>query len=136
MVTVRANMDTRVVCLDASETVMVAIKKMIQNKVWSVVVTKYGLPEGVVTERDIIRRCVSTGMDPRGERVERIMSSPLITIDPDASMREALDLMNEKNIRRVYAVEDGKIIGRVTQTESFRFLISIFEGLESISRVL
>ena len=136
MVTVRANMDTKVICVDASETVMEAINKMIQNKVWSVVVTKHGLPEGVVTERDIIRRCVSTGMDPRGERLERIMSSPLIIIDPDASMSEALDLMNKKKIRRVYAVEDGKIIGRVTQTESFRFLISMIEGLKSISRVL
>jgi len=136
MVTVRNNMDTNVFCVDASKTIKEAIQEMLEKKVWSLVVTKNDLPVGVVTDKDVIRRCAAVGLNPMTETVEQIMSSPLITIGPDEHVRKALDLMVEKNIRRVYVVEGGKLIGRVTQGGAFRSLLGLVEGLSSISGLL
>jgi CBS domain-containing protein len=136
MVSVRNNMENKVVYVDASETVMDASNKMLNNSVWSLVVLKGGLPEGVVTERDMIIRCLSKGLNPRTVSVEQIMSSPLITIGPEEPMRRAFEVMQEKNIRRVYVIENGKIIGRVTQTAACSSLLDLVSGLSSISNVI
>ena len=76
MVTVRNNMDTNIVYVDAAETVIEAANKMLQNGVWSLFVKKRGLPEGVVTERDMVTRCLSKGLNAKNTSVEKIMSSP------------------------------------------------------------
>jgi CBS domain-containing protein len=129
-------MDTKVFSLDASSTVDDAIKSMIKNGVWSLIVERRGLPEGVVTERDVIRRCLGKGMVPSKTSVGSIASSPLVTIDPNATLREAMDVMAAKDIRRLFVVDKGKIIGRVTQTEVFQSTLSVMEILSSLSNTL
>ena len=116
-------MDTKIVTVDYNEPCKKAIDKMIENGVWSVLVTEEGLPTGVVTERDIIRRVIAKGLDINGVRVGSIMSSPLITIGPEEPLSKAMELMSSHSIRRVYVVEKGKIIGRVTQTGAFKSLL-------------
>ncbi len=136
MVTVRNSIDTRMAFVDASKTIIDGVQEMLRNQTWSFVVTKGSLPVGIVTDRDIMRRCLGKGMDPNRTPVERIMSSPLITIGPDQPLAEALDLMAKNNIKRVYVVEGGKIIGKVTQTEAFRRLLNLVMGLQSVPRAL
>lgn len=133
MVNVRNNMDTNIVYVDAAETVLKAARKMVQNEVWSLVVKKRGLPTGVVTERDMITRCLSKGLDSKNLSVEKIMSSPIIAVGPEEPLRKALELMQEKRIRRVYVIEDGQIIGRVTQTATCGNLFNLVSSLSSLS---
>src|SRR5208283_917000 len=120
-VTLRARdlMDTNVVFVDASTSVLDSVKKMVERNIWSLVVEKQGLPVGVVTERDILRRCVAKGMRLEAMKVEEIMTSPLITISSDAHIGEVMEKMVEKGIRRLYIVENGKVTGRITQTMLF-----------------
>ena len=87
----------------------------------------------MVTERDVIRRCLGRGLDPAKTPVGGIASSPLITTGPEATIREAMDLMAGKDIRRLFVVDKGKIIGRVTQTELFQSTLSVMEILSSLS---
>ena len=129
-------MDKNVVTVDSGTTVTDAIKEMLKANVWSFVVVKRGLPEGVVTERDLIRRCFAKGLVPERLPVEKIMSSPLITIGPDASIREAMSLMVEKDVRRLFVVENGKIVGRVTQGHLFESTLDVMSSLSSISSEL
>jgi CBS domain-containing protein len=129
-------MDRKVFSLDAGATVDEAVKLMTRNNVWSLVVQERGLPEGVVTERDIIRRCLAKGLATAKTSVGSIASSPLITIGPDATMREAMDLMAAKDIRRLFVVDNGKIIGRITQTEIFQSTLSVMEIISSLSNTL
>ncbi len=126
-------MDKNVVSIDSATSVSSAIKKMLQSNVWSLVVEKRGLPEGVVTERDMIRRCIAKGLSPESLPVEKIMTSPLVTIGPDSTIREAMSLMVEKDIRRLYVVEKGKIVGRVTQTRLFESTMELLSSLTSLS---
>jgi predicted transcriptional regulator len=125
-------MDGDVYFIDAKRKVSEAISLMLEKGVWSLVVERDGLPVGVVTERDIIRRCVSKGRDVKAVTVEEIMSAPLITIGPDEPIGEAMKLMTDKKIRRVYVVERGKIIGRVTQTRTFEHMLNIMMALATL----
>ena len=125
-------MDAKVVSSDASSTVLDAIKKMVELNIWSLVVEKDGLPLGVVTERDILRRCIAKGLRMENVRIEEIMTSPLITIEPDAHIGEVMEKMVEKGIRRVYVVENGKVVGRITQTMLFEDSLNVMESLSSM----
>lgn len=129
-------MDTKVRMVSAEATVAEAIKVMVKEDVWSLVVEVRGLPEGVVTERDILRRCLSKGLHPEKTTVGEIMSSPLLTISPEATMREAMSLMVEKAVRRIYLVENGKIIGRVTQTRLFESSLEVMLSLSNLAAQL
>ncbi len=132
---VRDVMDKKVVEIDENATVMDAIKMMLENNVWSLLVSRQKLPVGVVTERDIIRRCIAKG-GSLSMRVGEIMSSPIETISPDAPLGEAMAKMVEKNIRRLFVVEDGKIIGRVTQTELFEETLNVMLTISSLKSQL
>ena len=126
-------MQKDVVIMEASETVATAIKTMLEKNVWSLVLSKGGLPVGFVSERDLIRRCFAKGFDPEHSHLESVMSSPLVTAEPDTPLIQIMALMTEKKIRRVYIVDKGQIVGRITQTGAFAELINI---MVSISRVL
>ena len=135
-VKVKDVMDTKVHSVEAGLPVLDAVKLMVKNNVWSLLVNRRGLPEGVVTERDILRRCLGKGLSLAKTSVGTIASSPLITIGPDATIREAMGLMAAKEIRRLFVVDDGKIVGRVTQTELFQSTLSVMEILSSLSSQL
>ena len=131
-VKVKDVMDKNVVTIESSNTVSAALEKMIQAGVWSLVVERLGLAVGVVTDRDILRRCAAVGHFPEKVKVEEIMSSPIITINPDATVGEAMRTLTDKAVRRLYVVEGGKIIGRVTQTELFRNMLDVMMTLASL----
>ncbi|MCS7109972.1 MAG: CBS domain-containing protein [Candidatus Caldarchaeum sp.] len=128
-------MDKKVVEVDENTSIGDVIKAMMNNDVWSVVVTRNKLPVGVVTERDILRRCIAKGC-ALTMRVGDIMSSPIETIAPDATLGEAMSRLVEKNIRRLFVVENGKIIGRVTQTELFENTLNVMMALSALKAQL
>jgi len=71
-------------------------------------------------------------LNPKGVKLESVMSSPIITIGPDAPLAEAMTLMADKDVRRVYVVEKGKIIGRLTQTGVFSRMLNIMMALSAV----
>ena len=133
-ITIRASdvLDKDVVHVDALDSVSSAIKLMLGKNVWSLVVSKSGLPVGFVSERDIIRRCFGKSLDPETTKLEKVMSSPLVTAEPETPLVQVMTLMASKNIRRVYIVEKGQIVGRVTQTDAFNEILKLMMALSQI----
>ncbi len=129
-------MDKNVVTIESTGMTSQAIEKMIQAKVWSLVVERQGLPVGVVTDRDILRRCAATGRYPDRVKVEEVMSSPILTITPEATVGEAMRMLVDKGVRRLFIVEEGKIVGRVTQTGLFRNMLDLMMSLAALSHQL
>jgi len=125
-----------VVTVSSDYTVSQALEQMVKTEVWSLLIQRQGLPVGVVTDRDILIRCVARGRSPDKVNVEEIMSSPLITIEMNKSAGEALHTMVEKHVRRLYIVDQGKIIGRVTQTGLSRNLLDVMIALSSVRQQL
>jgi CBS domain-containing protein len=69
---------------------------------------------GIITDRDIIVRCVADGKDASDTTVEEILSHELETIEPDADVEEAARLMADKQIRRLPVCQDGELVGMLS----------------------
>lgn len=125
-------MEGNIVVVDGNQPAIEALNAMLKHQVWSVVISVNDIPSGVVTDRDLLRKVVAKGLDVKKVPLKEIMSCPLITISPDATFGEAWRIMTEKNIRRLYVIEKGKIIGRVTQTGLFNKLLEVAMVLSSL----
>ncbi len=130
---VRDIMDDKVYMIDEGRSCKEALDEMVDKGVWSLLVSRDGLPVGVVTERDIIKKVIRKGFSLEGVQVGKVMSSPIITVSPDDPVAKAMELMVQNDIRRVYVVEKGKIIGRVTQTGAFKKILDILLLLSDLS---
>jgi predicted transcriptional regulator len=69
---------------------------------------------GIVTDRDIVIRCIADGKEASDTTVEDVLSEDLTTIEPNADVQEAARLMAEKQIRRLPVVQDGDLIGMIS----------------------
>lgn len=98
------------VAADASVTAAVAA--MCERGVGSAVVGDGdGLPAGIITERDVLRQFARHGADLGSLRVADIMSSPVRTTSPDATLNDVMKLMTENRFRHLPVVEDGALVG-------------------------
>lgn len=118
---VREVMQSPVETIEPTESVRTAATGLFEMGIGSLVVCETRSPAGIVTDDDIAR-FVSEGRDAETTRVEEIMSTPLVTIEADASIEDAGDRMRESNIKRLPVVEDGVVVGIVTTTDLSNFL--------------
>ncbi len=109
-------MKDRVVTIDSSSTAIDAAKKMNENGIGCLVVTEKANPVGIVTERDFVRKIVASEK-PVSTLVKDVMSSPLISIDADATVWELAEKMKLKKIHKMPVVHDNKLVGIVTTTD-------------------
>lgn len=78
------------------------------------IVLKAGRPTGIVTLRDFVDKVIARELDPTKVSVGEIMSSPLISIDPDEDLLQASEVMQEHNVRQLPVIKDGIIYGVLT----------------------
>ena len=98
-----------------SDTVSAITEKMVSNNIGAVIVMSGGSPTGMVTERDIVRKVVRGRKDPSKTRAQEIMAVPLVSIETDKSISDALRLMRDSKIRRLAVTRNGRLIGQVTE---------------------
>jgi CBS domain-containing protein len=101
--------------LDESGTVVDAAKRMAEDGVGALLVTRRGEPVGMFTERDILNKVVATEKDPRRIKLSEVMSSPVRTVEHSAKVSDAISMMIKYGIRRLGVVKDGRIIGVISQ---------------------
>ncbi len=115
---VRDLMSYPIATVPPEATVLEAVKRMATEKKGCVLVAREGLLKeclGIVTTSRIFLKVFSEGRDPAAIAVREIMTaSPLITIDIDATTREAARLMREHSIRRLPVMKDGALVGIIT----------------------
>ncbi|MBD3388873.1 MAG: CBS domain-containing protein [Candidatus Altiarchaeales archaeon] len=109
-----------VICVDAKDTVMEAAEVMRKNDISSVIVTKKGDGIGILTERDIITKIVAENRNPEEVPVGDVMTSPLITIRPDADLDDAARAMRDRDIRRLVVSDKDRIIGVLSEFDIVR----------------
>jgi len=103
-----------IITIDEQATVVDASKVMVKEDRGSIVVTRQGETVGLLTERDILTRVVARALDPSSTKVKDAMTSSPVTIEKGTSLREAIDLMNRKRVRRMLVTENGRIVGIFT----------------------
>lgn len=89
-------------------------KCMKRSGISSVIITKEGNPVGVVTDRDIVIKVILKNRNPDTVKAKEIMTSPLVTIEVDASIMGACKVLIEKGIRRLLVIDDGELVGIVS----------------------
>jgi CBS domain-containing protein len=109
-------MKKNVISIDSSMTAQDAAKMMDDASIGAIVVLENGIAIGIVTERDLARRIVARGK-PLTTNVKEVMSSPLIVINPDDTVWEAAQLMKARQIHRVPAVKENRLVGIVTTSD-------------------
>jgi len=98
-------------------TISDAAKIMAEKMVESVIVFEGGSVVGIITDRDILNDVVAAGLDPLKVKVSQIMRKPLTTISKDATVRDAINIMAEKNIRRLVVMDGSRPLGLVRRKQ-------------------
>ena len=109
-----------VICVDVMDTVKGAAEVMSRNDISAVMVTKNGKGLGIITERDITKKIVAEGEDPKTIAAKDVMTAPIITVQPSSSIDEAACLMRDSDIRRLIVENKGKIVGVLSEFDIVR----------------
>ena len=121
-------MDEEIVTVDESVSVDIAAAKMSEKGKGCVIVLRQCRPVGMVTERDIAYKVVARGLSPKKVRVDEIMSTPLIEVDPDADLVTAAKIMDKHKIRRLAVVKKGILYGVISALDIARNLEGYVES--------
>jgi IMP dehydrogenase len=110
-----------VLMIDASATVLDAVKTMVEGNVGALIVTEGGQLAGIVTERDYLRRCALEERTDRETAVREIMSSPLVVATPQTTVDECMALMTDRRIRHVPVTDGETVVGIVSIGDLVKF---------------
>ena len=121
MSTVEKIMKKQLKTVGPSVSIVSAAKKMKAAKVGSLFVKKGKKLVGIVTDTDIVRRAVSTNKSLGKLTVEKIMTSPIRTIEGSQSIDDAQDMMGDLGVRHLAVTNSGGIVGVVSVRDLLLF---------------
>ena len=105
-------MTPNVVSINPEENTTLAARLLHRHNVGSLPVCALdGSLKGIVTDRDIVMRCVAADGDPGATKVRDIMTRGVVSIAPSSDVQEASKIMAEEQVRRLPVMEDGRVVG-------------------------
>lgn len=112
---IRDVMTNRVVKIHPEESVSVAARTLQHYNIGALPVCGYdGALCGVVTDRDLVTRCLASGQKPEGMKVRDVMTNQVVSASPGMDTCTAAQLMGSRQVRRLPVVENGKLCGMVS----------------------
>jgi CBS domain-containing protein len=121
MAKVKDFMAKGVLTIDKDKTVLEAAELMTQKSVGDIIVLDDEIPRGIVTERDFVRRIIAQRKS-FDTKISEIMTKPLITIGPEASLNVAARRMINNKIRRLPVMKKHKLIGIIVVSDFAKHL--------------
>ena len=109
-----------VISLEEYASAYQAVKLMNENKIGCLVVLRNGEAVGILTERDLLERVLEKCKDPKGTYVFEVMTSHIISGNPEMEIPEAARVMFENKVKKLPLVEGNKLVGIVTLTDIAR----------------
>ncbi|MEJ5327665.1 MAG: CBS domain-containing protein [Candidatus Bathyarchaeia archaeon] len=129
-------MSSPVVTVNEDATSNKVASLMEENELGCVIITnKEGKPVGIITERDLVIRVLSKNLKPDAVKAKEIMTSPLVTIEPDVTINEAAKKMNKLNIRRLGVIYKGNLVGVVSSKDILGVMPELIEIIQEKTRI-
>ena len=136
MTQVRDIMEKNVITIDYTKNALDASVILKEKEISFLVILKEGKPEGIVSERDIVRKIAAEDIKSSQVQLEEIMSKNFKWVEPETEVEHAVQKMLNNNIRRLIVLEDEKLVGVITQTnlaEVLRSKLLINATVENIN---
>ena len=115
-------MEKNVITIEHNKTALDAACLISEKDISFLVIMKNGLPIGVLTESDFVRRLAANDKKSSEVKISDIMSSKFRWVDPSTKIEDAIQKMLNNNIRRLIVLEEEKLVGVITQTDLAGFL--------------
>ena len=134
---IRDIMEKNVITIEGNQTSQEAAEIIAEKDISFLVVMKDGMPEGVLSESDFVRKVAAQNKKPSEVLVAEIMSYKFRSVDPTTTIEDAVQKMLNNNIRRLLILEDEKLVGVITQTDLASYLrdqILVDGTIKSISQ--
>jgi CBS domain-containing protein len=117
---VREIMTTRIVSVEPTSTVKDAALLMNRNNIGAVPVVDGTSVRGMLTDRDIVLRCVAENRDANVLKVSDICSQGAVSVKPEQNLSDAMNLMSTEQVRRLPVVDNGRLIGMLSVADVAR----------------
>ena len=95
-----------------------------------IVTSNEGKPQGIITERDLVVRVLAKNVKPDSLDAKEVMTSPLITIEPDKTINEAAKRMSKLNVRRLGVTYKGQIAGLISSKDVLAVMPELLEIMQ------
>lgn len=133
---VRDLMSKSVVTITPEESAALAARLLSRHELGSLpVCAADGTLVGIVTDRDIVTRCVAAGEEPGRVPVRDIMSPAPSVITPETPISDAARLMAQRQVRRLPVVEQGHVVGMLSLGDLARSRRTDTEAAEALSDI-
>jgi len=133
---VRDVMSSPVITMDENGSSNQAAAAMEKNDVGAVIVTnKAGQSIGIITERDLVLRVIAKNLKPDTVKAKEIMTTPLVNIEPEATISEAARRMNMLDIRRLGVFYKSNLVGIVSSKDILGVMPELIEIIQERSQI-
>lgn len=119
-----------VISIQKNEGVLHTADIMVGEKVSCVVVKDNDKPIAVITERDFLKKAPLNKKKLEKTKVNKLMSDNLVTVPPETTIREAIPILVKNNFRKLIIVDDGEMMGMVTQTDFVKLFNKFYESIK------
>jgi len=116
-----------VIAVDSDATVREAVDLMNKYEIGCLIVLTGSRVDGIVTERDILKRVIGKRRDADKTKIREIMSRPIWVVGPNTELETALLNMLTQKIKKLPVVKEGRLVGLVTLTDIARFQPKLLE---------
>lgn len=133
---VRDIMTSPVIHIDPGESAEVAARTLTHYNIGILpVCSRDGKLCGVVTDRDLVTRCLASGKQPGKTRVAEVMSGSVQWVSPDMDAGAAAHLMGSRQVRRLPVLDDGKLCGMVSLGDLAAFEDSVMDAADALTDI-
>lgn len=129
-------MSKSVVSITPEETAALAARLLGRHNLGCLpVVTQEGRLRGIVTDRDLVLRCIAAENDPEATQVKEVMTRGVVAVTPQDDIREASRLMAAEQVRRLPVVDHGRVVGMLSLGDMARADSFTMEAASALSEI-
>lgn len=122
-----------VITIDENATVKEAAEVMNKFEIGCLIAIRKGKAMGIITERDLLKRVVADAKDANKTKVKDVMSSPLVVVEPNMDLEEAVKLMFQMKIKKLPVVDGKRLVGLISLTDIARFQPQMIRILKQLA---